>query len=389
MNPETSANKIKVLHLITRLAVGGAQDNTLLTVENHDRTRFESHLAANPDDEWLLRAQQTADGFHPLPNLVRPIHPLKDIRALFDMVTLLRREKFDVVHTHSSKAGILGRIAARVAGVPVVVHTIHGFPFHDFMSPLKRRFYIALERGLRQFADFYITVCELNRRQAIELGLVQAERSQTVYSGISFTKLDRPSDLAATRHELAIPEGWHTIAMVGRLDQQKAPYHLIEAFAQVVQICPETLLLLVGEGELRSQLETQIQQLDLTNQVRLLGSREDVPEILKIADIFALSSLWEGLGRAMTEAMLLGKPVVVPEIYGIPEIVHQNETGLLFSSGDTNQLAAHLIYLLQHPELREQLGANAKMLTRERFDAMLMVKQIEEIYDKLLVLRQA
>ncbi|MEO1402782.1 MAG: glycosyltransferase family 4 protein [Cyanobacteria bacterium J06635_1] len=384
MNPETSANKIKVLHLITRLAVGGAQDNTLLTVENHDRTRFESHLAANPDDEWLLRAQQAADGFHPLPNLVRPIHLLKDIRALLDIVALLRRENFDVLHTHSSKAGILGRVAARIAGIPVVVHTIHGFPFHDFMSPLKRGFYIALERGLRGFADFYITVCELNRKQAIELGLVPSERSQTVYSGISFTKLDRPGDLEATRRELAIPEGWQTVVMVGRLDQQKAPYHLIEAFAQVVQICPETLLLLVGEGELRSQLETQIQQLDLTGQVHLLGSREDVPEILKIADIFALSSLWEGLGRAMTEAMLLGKPVVVPEIYGIPEIVHQNETGLLFSSGDANQLAAHLIYLLQHPELREQLGANAKMLTRERFDAMLMVKQIEEIYDKLL-----
>ncbi|MEM8806300.1 MAG: glycosyltransferase, partial [Cyanobacteria bacterium P01_G01_bin.38] len=140
----------------------------------------------------------------------------------------------------------------------------------------------------------------------------------------------------------------------------------------------------VGEGELRSQLETQIQQLNLTAQVRLLGSREDVPEILKIADIFALSSLWEGLGRAMTEAMLLAKPVVVPEIYGIPEIVHANETGLLFPSGDIDQLAAHLIYLLQHPELREQLGVNAKVLTRERFDAMLMVKQIEEIYDKLL-----
>ncbi|MEM8810792.1 MAG: glycosyltransferase, partial [Cyanobacteria bacterium P01_G01_bin.38] len=284
-------SRIKVLHLITRLAVGGAQDNTLLTVKNHDRTRFESHLAANPDDEWLPRAKETSDVFHPLPNLVRPIHPLKDIRALFDIVALLRREKFDVVHTHSSKAGILGRIAARITGIRVIVHTIHGFPFHDFMSPLKRGFYIALERGLQSFADFYITVCELNRQQATELGLVKAERSQTVYSGISFAKLDRPSDLTATRQGLEIPEGWQTIVMVGRLDQQKAPYYLVEAFAQVVRVCPNTLLLLVGEGELRSQLETQIQQLNLTAQVRLLGSREDVPEILKIADIFALSSL--------------------------------------------------------------------------------------------------
>lgn len=379
-----TAGRIKVLHLITRLAVGGAQDNTLLTVENHDRTRFESHLAANPDDAWLSRAQAAADQFHALPNLVRPIHPLQDVRALLDIVALLRREKFDVLHTHSSKAGILGRIAGRLAGIPVVVHTIHGFPFHDFMSPLKRRFYILLERGLRAFADFYITVCELNRNQAVELGLVQLARSQTVYSGISFTKLDRPGNLAATRCELEIPEDCQIIVMVGRLDQQKAPYYLIEAFAQVVKVCPNTLLLLVGEGELRSQLETQVQQLGVTENVRFLGSREDVPEILKIADIFALSSLWEGLGRAMTEAMLLGKPVVVPEIYGIPEIVHAHETGLLFPAGDTEQLAAHLANLLQHPEVREQLGTRAKALTRARFDAKLMVKQIEEIYDKLL-----
>ncbi|NEP12880.1 MAG: glycosyltransferase family 4 protein [Symploca sp. SIO2C1] len=374
----------KILHLITHLPVGGAQDNTLITVEKHDRTQFTVHLAANPEGNWYNRAQQATDTFHPLPHLVNPVHPSQDLKALSDIIRLLKQEQFDVVHTHSSKAGILGRWAARLARVPVVVHTIHGFAFHDFMPAWKRQLYINLERSACPCTDFFLTVSELNRQEAAQLGILNLENSQTVYSGINFSKLDRLSNPQQTRQQLEIPDDWQTIVMVGRLDPQKAPNYLIEAFAQVLKQSPKTLLLLVGEGELQASLQTQTQKLGITNHVKFLGSREDVPEILKIGDIFALSSLWEGLGRAMTEAMLLGKPVVVPNIYGIPEIVHQDQTGLLFPAGDIQQLAAHLVYLLQNPEARHRLGQNAKQLTRKLFDADCMVQQIEEIYDKLL-----
>lgn len=286
-----SRSRLKVLHLITRLVVGGAQDNTLFTVEKHDRTLYDVHLAANPNGSWLHRAQQVADRFHPLPNLIRSIHPTKDLYALLNIIYLLRREQYDILHTHSSKAGLLGRIAARIVGVPIVVHTIHGFPFHDFMSPIKRQFYITLERSLQTYADYYITVCELNRIQAINLRLIRPETSRTVYSGISFAKLDRSSNPTLTRQHLNIPDGWQIIVMVGRLDRQKAPHYLIDAFAQVQRQCPNTLLLLVGGGDLRPQLEQQVQRLDLTDYIRFLGSRNDVPDILKVADIFALSSL--------------------------------------------------------------------------------------------------
>ena len=377
-------HKPKILHLITHLPVGGAQDNTLLTVEKHDRTQFRVHLAANPEGNWYNRAQQATDTFHPLPYLINPVHPNQDLKALSDIIRLLKQEQFDVVHTHSSKAGILGRWAAYLARVPVVVHTIHGFAFHDFMPFWKRQLYINLERSACPCTDFFITVSELNRQEAAQLGILKLENSQTVYSGINFSKLDRPSNPQQTRKLLEIPDGWQTIVMVGRLDPQKAPNYLIEAFAQVLKQSPKTLLLLVGEGELHASLQTQTQKLGITHQVRFLGSREDVPEILKIADIFALSSLWEGLGRAMTEAMLLGKPVVVPNIYGIPEIVHQHDTGLLFPAGNVQQLAVDLVYLLQHPEARHRIGQNAKQLTRKLFDADFMVQQIEQIYDKLL-----
>jgi glycosyltransferase involved in cell wall biosynthesis len=375
---------MKTLHLITHLGIGGAQDNTLLTVEKCDRTRFDVHIASHPDGQWSDRAKKATEHFHPLCNLVHPLHPLKDVLCLFDLVKLFRQEKFDIVHTHSTKAGILGRWAARIARVPIIVHTIHGFAFHDFMPAWKRQLYINLECSAKPCTDFFITVSELNRKEAVSLNLIELENSQTVYSGINFSKLDRLSEPSQTRQKLEIPEEWQVIVMVGRLDKQKAPNILIDAFSQVIQQCPKTLLLLVGDGELRENLEEQVSKLGISQNVKFLGSREDIPEILKIADIFALSSLWEGLGRAMTEAMLVGKPVVVPNIYGIPEIVHHNETGLLFNGGDTEKLALHLIYLLQNPQKRERLGKNAQQLTRKLFDANLMVNQIEEIYQHLL-----
>jgi len=377
-------HQAKILHLITHLPMGGAQDNTLLTVEKHDRARFTVHLAANPTGHWSDRGQRVTDLFHPLPHLAHPIRPSQDLNALLSIVQLLIREKFDIVHTHSSKAGILGRWAARIAKVPVVVHTIHGFPFHDFMAAWQRQLYINLERSTRPCTDFFITVSELNRLEAAKLGILSLENSQTIYSGINFSKLDRPFNLPQIRQQLGIPDGWQTVVMVGRLDPQKAPYYLIEAFAQVVKQHPETLLLLVGEGELQPTLQMQAERLGIANRVKFLGLREDIPEILKVADVFSLSSLWEGLGRAMTEAMLLGKPVVVPNIYGIPEIVHHGETGLLFPVGDTERLTAHLSYLLQHPEEGYRMGQNAKKLTRKLFDADYMVQQIERVYEHLL-----
>ena len=375
---------VKVLHLITHLGMGGAQDNTLLTVQEHDINLYEVHIASCPTGKWSNRAKQVAHAFHPLPTLVHSIHPIKDIQCLIHLTKLLRREKFDIIHTHSSKAGILGRWAGRIVGVPVIVHTVHGFAFHDFMPFWKKQLYIFLERISSSCADFYITVSELNRKEAVQLKLFNFDNSITIYSGIDLTKLDRDADLNLVKSQIGIPEKWQTIVSVGRLDKQKSPNFLIDAFAQVLQHHPDTLLLLVGDGELRQELEAQVSRLDITNKVRFLGSREDVPEILKIADIFALSSLWEGLGRAMTEAMLVGKPVVVPAIYGIPEIVHHHETGLLFEAKNVEQLTNNLIYLLEHPKERDRLGQNAKSLTRKLFDGDTMVRQIEEVYKKLL-----
>jgi len=180
--------KKKILHLITLSVVGGAQDNTFSTAELHDRRRYEVHLASNPTGHWVDRAIEAADVFHPVPALVTVPHPMKDLKAFFVIVRLLRREKFDLIHTHTAKAGFIGRLAAGLCRVPHVVHTYHAFPFHKFMSPWKRQFYMLLERLARPSTDFFITVSENTRQEGQELRVLDAKRSRTVYSGIDFCK---------------------------------------------------------------------------------------------------------------------------------------------------------------------------------------------------------
>jgi glycosyltransferase involved in cell wall biosynthesis len=376
-------NRIKVLHLITLSVFGGAQDNTFSTVELHDRSRFDVHLACNPDGAWIERARESADWFHPIPTLATPINPLKDLRAFLDLVRLLRREQFDLVHTHTAKAGFLGRLAAAACRVPAV-HTYHAFPFHDFMRAWKRALFIQLEKCVRPCTDFFITLSENDRKEAARLGILDFARSAAVYTGIDFTKLDAPAKPTVSREKLKIPEAWQIVFMAGRLEPQKAPELLLDAFSQVVRVCPQTALVIAGDGPLRFSLERKIAALGLEAHVRLLGYRDDVPALIRLADVFAFSSRWEAMGRAMVEAMLLSKPVVAPAIYGIPEIVHHRETGLLYEVGRVEALAAGITQLLQNPDEARRMGYNARQLTRNLFDINVMVARIEKIYQMLL-----
>ena len=383
--PTAPAARLKVLHLITRLIVGGAQDNTLLTVEKRRCDRYCVHVAGNPNGEWAARARQVADAFHPLPNLVNPISPRSDSAALYDIVQLLRRERYDVVHTHSSKAGILGRVAARLAGVPVVVHTMHGpTGLHDLMPRWKRGVFELAERIAGRCTDHMIAVSESGRRHVVELGLVDAARTRTIYSGIDLDRLDGAWDPEPVRRELELDAGAEVVVFVGRLDAAKAPGLLVAAFAEVARQRPRAVLVMVGDGDLAPALRGQIAELELGDRVRLLGTRHDVPAILRLADVFALSSMYEGVGRALTEAMLLGVPVVAPRIYGIPEVVHHGETGLLYPRGDADAHARAIGEVLADPATARRLGDAGRRLTRRLFDGDAMVRAIEAVYEELV-----
>lgn len=387
---KATTGRRKILHLITRLAQGGAQDNTLVTCELHDRTRYEVHLASNPEGRLVQRALTAADVFHPVPHLAHPLGPVQDTLALAELVGLFRRQRFDLVHGHSSKAGFLGRLAARLTRTRFVF-TYHGFSFHDFMGPYRKNFFIYLERLASAFADHYITLSENDRKLAIALRMMRAENSTVIRTGIDYTWIDEAE--AAYHHHspplsgVEIPAGYKTIVLVGRMDPQKAPHLLVSAYEKVRRRFPKTRLLLVGEGELLPQVRSQIAALGLESSVQLLGHRTDVAQILLRADIFAFSSLWEAMGRSMVEAMLMGKPVVAPAIYGIPEVVEHEKTGLLYEVGNVDQLAERLCWYLEHPQRASEIAAAGRHRTRAMFDARTMIRRIENIYEQIF--RQA
>lgn len=376
----------KVLHLITRLITGGAQDNTLLTAELHDRDRYEVHVASGAQGELIPRAQASSDAFHAIPHLFNPIAPGNDLRALVEIVALLRRERYDVLHTHSSKAGYLGRIAGKLTGVPCIVHTIHGSPFHIGQPAWKRALYVNLERSAQPLADYILTLSEHDRREFIGNGIVSEHASRTVYTGMDPSRVVSASsvDRADTRRELGVPGGGAMIISVGRHDRQKAPDLLVRAFRQVLDVHPQTVLVMVGDGPIRQEVEALAARLEVGHAVRFLGTRTDVPDLLAAADIFSFTSLREAMGRAMLEAMLAGLPVVVPRVSGIPEAARPGETGVLFEVGDVAGIASGLNGLLGDPAERQRIGRNARQLVLDRFSARAMVDAVEEVYDLVL-----
>ncbi len=373
-------NRTKVLHLITLSVLGGAQDNTFGTCELHDRRRYEVHLGCNPNGQWVERARRSADTFHPLPFLQTPPHPWRDLRALRDMIRLLRRERFDVVHTHTAKAGFLGRLACWICRVPVVVHTYHAFPFHGYMSRGKNWLFQSMERLVRPMTSFIFTLSDRDRDEGQRLRILDRQRSATAYTGIDLTKLDAAAPREITREKLGIALDGPVVLQVGRMEPQKAPQLLVEAFARVVGEHPRALLLFAGDGDLRPQVEAAIRAHNIERNVRILGFRNDIPDLVAAADLFAFSSRWEAMGRAMVEAMLMGRAVVAPAIYGIPEVVRHGETGWLYEVGDVSQLAQGISHLLTHPEERERLGQAARHLTRKLFGLGKMVTKIEATY---------
>lgn len=374
----------KVLHIITELVVGGAQDNTLLMVEKHNKKRFKVMLASSSGGELEDRVKNSQAKVVFFKYLQREINIYKDCLAFIEIFKHIKKNKYDIVHTHSSKAGILGRLAAKLAGVPIIIHTIHSFPFHDYMSSVRRRFYIFLEKLAAIFTDKLITVSNLNKNKAIKCGIANPSKFVTVYSGIDLHKFNVNIDIKGKKRELNIPLDIPIVGMIGRLSPQKAPQYFIKAAAQVAKIIPEAKFLLVGDGILRKELENLANELHASPSIIFMGTRSDVPEILSLLDVFALSSLWEGLGRALTEAMIMGIPVVATDVDGVPELVKNGETGLLVPPKNSSALAQAIITLLKDRKRAKEMGEAARKRVVPIFSAELMVKKIEDIYEEFI-----
>lgn len=374
---------IKVLHLITELVVGGAQDNTLLSVEKLDRARYEVHTAGAPGGGWVGRAEEVSDRLHFIPHMRREVAPRDDVRALAEIYRLLRREQYHIVHTHSSKAGIIGRVAGRLARVPVVVHTVHGFPFNDQTFPRwLRQTYLWLERLGARLSNQLVMVSELNRQEALQKGIAPWDRMAVVYSGLDLRRFGSILHSRAARERLGLAAGARVVGTVGRISACNAPLVMVEAAQLLLARYDDLQVLLIGDGELRQEVETAVGN---EPRIHLLGFRFDIPQLLPALDVFMFPNLWGGLGRSVTEALAAGLPVVAFPVNGVPELVEDNVTGLHARVGDVRDLAEKTAFLLETPEVGTRLGQAGQQRVYEKFSASKMVADLDRLYETLLV----
>lgn len=377
----------RVCHVITRLDLGGAQENTLHTVRTL-REPFRASLVCGPGGLLDPEAERLAGGpVTFLPHLVRPIDPWHDLRAFLALRRHFLLTRPQIVHTHSSKAGILGRAAAAAAGVPIVVHTIHGFGFHSEQSWPGKALGIGLERCVAPFTTHVVAVSRHNLEQGERLGFIDPLRATVIRSGVRIAAFREaaadPDAGTALRAALGIPAGAPLVGMVACLKPQKAPLDFLEVAARVAAARPDAAFLIAGDGELRLSVEEHARRLGLAGRLHLLGWRRDVPRVMAGLDVVLLTSLWEGLPRVVPEAIAAGRPVVATAVDGTAEILRDGENGLVTRPHDCDGLAARVLTLLADPGLGRRLTEKASPLLGE-FDIDEMVRAQEDLYRRLL-----
>jgi len=378
--------QIPVLHIITRLILGGAQETVMLTADLlNQRPGWHVEVLSGPQtgSEGSLIENVRERGV-PLtlePSLVREVDPLKDLLAFVRLTRFIRAGGYAVVHTNSSKAGILGRWAAWLAGLfgprPVIVHTVHGWGHHDRQRPIVRRVFTLLEQLTAPITDKLIVVSPLNTEKGLRDGIARAEKYVTIRSGIDLERFRHPErPREAVRAELGIPADAPVVGTVTRLSAQKAPLDFVAAAAAVAEAPPQVHFVVVGDGPLRPQVEAEIAARGLRDRVHLTGLRRDIPDLMHSFDVFALSSLWEGLPRVLPQAMAAALPIVATAVDGNAEAVREGVNGLLTPPGQPEAFAAALLELLGDPEVARRMGrAGLEMV--DEFGARRMVEEIE------------
>ncbi|CAN2040237.1 Glycosyltransferase family 4 protein [Candidatus Magnetomoraceae bacterium gMMP-15] len=379
--------QIPVLNIITRMIIGGAQETPMLTADLIDKSQWAMDILSGPQTgpEGSLIEETRSRGISLKiePMLVREINPLKDIIALFRLIRFIKKGKYKIVHTHSSKAGILGRWAAWLAGTPVIIHTVHGWGHNSRQHPLIRAFYILLEKLTLPITDRLIAVSPLDIQKGLSDGIGKQNDFVVIRSGIELERFGHPKiSRDKTRSSLGIPPHAFVIGSVTRLSPQKAPLDFIEAVGIIAKKNPNAWFVIVGDGPLRQDVERLANKLDLKDRLILTGLRRDIPELMAAFDIFVLSSLWEGLPRVLPQAMATGLPIVATNIDGNAEAVIDRLNGLLTPPSDPSALAQAIIEIMNDPEMADRMGA-AGMKCSHEFGAQKMTDEIEMLYKEL------
>ena len=386
----------KILHIITRLDMGGSAQNTLLTCHKLAR-KYEMvlvhglSLESNMTDSerkaveiQIESARVNGVKVIQIPSLLRRISPMNDIRALCDLVRIIKAEKPDVVHTHTSKAGILGRVAAKIVRVPLIVHTPHGHVFFGHFGPILSRVFLWVERLFGILTDRVVVLTDGERSDYTDRNVYPEDKLVQIHSGVDIEKFKQsPVSAVEKKRALGLAQNGLVVGFIGWLLPIKGPMHLIKAMEDVWRDYENTVLVFIGKGDLDVDLRAAALKTGANGRVNFLGWRNDIEEIMPIFDIFVLPSLNEGMGRVLVEAMAAGKPVVASNVGGIPDLVQHDYNGLLVAPGDEKALATGIKHLISNPQKAKLMGQRGREFCRQ-FSVESMVEKIDSLYGQLL-----
>jgi len=381
---------MRIAHIITRLIIGGAQENTILTCEGlrlrgHDVTLIAGPETGPEGSLWPV-AEARCGRTLKVGSLVRAVRPWSDWRCVHELTAILKEARCDIVHTHSSKAGIVGRYAAQRAHVPHIVHTIHGMSFNRTQTAPVRRLYALLERRAARWTHAFISVADAMTEQAVSARIAPRERFTTIRSGMETDHFAPDAQTRRVMHQAwKVPANGVVVGTIARLFRNKGYEHLLRAMPRIIERCPQAYFIWVGDGAQREEYVAELARLRLLDRVHLTGlvSPREIPAILTGFDVLVHTSAWEGLPRAIVQAALTEVPAVSFDNDGAPEAIDDGETGYLVRLGDTEGLVHRLGVLIANEELRRRLGSCARRKCLTLFDHRRMVEQIDALYRRL------
>jgi len=376
--------------------MGGSAQNTLLTcIGLSDRYELilvyglsrESRMTETERqtvERKLAEARNKGVKCFPLPHLIRRIDPFQDFRAFIALYKLMRKEQPDIVHTHSSKAGLLGRWAAWITGVPFIVHTPHGHVFFGHFGPVLSRIFLLAEKITALITNCMIALTEGEKNDYVEFSIIQPASINIIHSGVDIGRYKNTQvNIEKKKVSLGLKPNNLVVGTVGWLLPIKGPMILLKALSRIWQDRSDVELVYVGKGDLEWDLKQQAIKMGVSEQVKFLGWRDDVHEIIPVFDLFVLPSLNEGMGRVLVEAMAAGKPVVGSNVGGIPDLIKNGQNGFLFESGDISGLSAVIEKLLLDKNMRHVMGKRGQSIAQD-FSEAKMVEKIDALYASLL-----
>jgi glycosyltransferase involved in cell wall biosynthesis len=376
--------KIKIITIITQLELGGAQKVALYTADGLGE-EFESYFVSG--EQGLLDSAKhnifkNIKQFFNIPAMKRELNPIKDLIAFFKLFFLFKKIKPQIIHTHSSKAGILGRWAGFFAGVPVIVHTYHGFGFHDYQNILTKKFYVIIERLSCLISHKLIVVSNHNISKALKEKVGNINQYSVIRCGIGIQKYRYRNQEIVDKKKLEtnVPMDKKIIGMIACFKEQKAPLDFIEIANEILKKRQDVFFVMIGDGELRIEIEQKIQKFGIQNNIKLLGWRDDVIHVIKMFDISVLTSLWEGLPMVLLESMASGIPVVATRVDGTQEIIKNDYNGFLVECHDVENFVTKIMLLLDNEELREKFIKNSNNLLVDEFDKAVVIEKIKNLY---------